>query len=86
MVASSDVELPRHLRKLRLRRSEVAEYLLTAHGIEIAPSTLSKWATVGVGPPFSRLNRSPLYLRSDIDKWVDTNLVPADTAKTGRVE
>ncbi len=69
--------LPPHLRKLRLRRSEVAEYLLAAHGIEIAPSTLCKWATSGSGPPFDRLNRTPLYPRVGVDAWVASKLKPA---------
>lgn len=69
--------LPPHLRKIRLRRVEVVEYLSLVHGIELAASTLAKWACSGNGPKFARLNRSPLYLRSDIDQWVVDNLKPA---------
>ena len=85
MTAAPEVDLPRHLRKLRLRRREAVEYLERVHGIVVACATLAKWATTGGGPPFSRLNRSPLYLKSDLDQWVDAKLVPADTAKTGGV-
>ncbi len=44
--------LPTALRKPRLRRWEAAEYLRLVHGIEVAPATLAKWATVGGGPAF----------------------------------
>lgn len=77
MADQQDPDLPPHLRKRRLRRREVAEYLAAAHGIEIAPATLSKWATAGDGPPFDRLNRTPLYLRSGVDAWVASKLKPA---------
>ena len=75
--------LPPHLRKRRLRRREVAEYLAQAHGITIAAQTLAKWATAGSGPAFSRLNRSALYLRTDIDAWVQSALKPAAPANSG---
>ncbi|MCW5733478.1 MAG: hypothetical protein KIS73_05105 [Enhydrobacter sp.] len=74
MTEAQAPDLPRHLRKLRLRRREVAEYLDVAHGIQIAPATLSKWASTGDGPTFYRLNRSALYSRTDIDSWVASKL------------
>ncbi|HYD32098.1 MAG TPA: hypothetical protein VEB64_14755 [Azospirillaceae bacterium] len=61
--------LPPALRKPRLRRWEASEYLRLAHGIEVKPATLAKWASVGGGPRFQRLNRSPLYPVSELDAW-----------------
>lgn len=69
--------LPPHLRKPRLRRSEAVEYLAIVHGVEIRPGTLAKWAALGAGPAFDRLNRTPLYRRGEIDRWVAANLKPA---------
>jgi len=74
---SQSVELPPHLRKPRLRRAEAVQYLALVHGIEIAASTLSKWACAGSGPPFARLHRTPLYERAAIDRWVAAMLTPA---------
>lgn len=71
-----DVGLPPRLRKPRLRRTEAAEYLAAVHGIEIAPATLAKWAGLGSGPAFERLNRTPLYRRGELDRWVAANLIP----------
>lgn len=71
-----DETVPARLRKPRLRRTEAAEYLALAHGIEIAPATLAKWACVGRGPPFGKLYGSPLYARDDIDRWVAAELAP----------
>jgi len=68
--------LPAHLRRSRLRRSEVVEYLAAVHGIVIAPSTLAKWAGLGRGPAFSRLHRQPWYGRAEIDRWVAATLKP----------
>lgn len=75
MVAGPDL-LPAHLRKPRLRRSEAAEYLALVHGIEVRPATLAKWATLGDGPAFDRLHRTPLYRRGELDRWVAATLRP----------
>ncbi len=75
------VDLPTHLRKVRLRRAEVAEYLEAAHGIVVAPSTLAKWASQGSGPPYALLNRSPLYERVEIDRWVAATLKPVNAER-----
>lgn len=69
--------LPAHLRKPRLRRPEVVEYLAVVHGIEIAGSTLAKWAGLGRGPAFARLHRTPWYERVELDRWVAATLKPA---------
>ncbi|WP_208775978.1 hypothetical protein [Roseomonas marmotae] len=64
--------LPPALRKPRLRRWEAAEYLKLIHGIEVAPATLSKWATIGGGPVFQKINRTPVYPKdgeNGLDDW-----------------
>ena len=61
--------LPPALRKPRLRRWEASEYLKLAHGIELAPATLAKLASVGGGPPFQKSNRTPLYPVPQLDVW-----------------
>lgn len=66
--------LPPALRKPRLRRWEAAEYLLLAHGISVAPSTLAKWVTIGGGPAFQRVNRTPLYPKTELDSWAAEKL------------
>jgi hypothetical protein len=70
-------DLPPRLRKPRLRRQEASEYLRIVHGVEIAPATLAKYVSIGGGPPFSRLNRTPLYAVGDLDAWVASKLRPA---------
>lgn len=61
--------LPFHLMKPRLRRTEASEYLRLAHGIEIAPATLAKKASVGGGPSYNVSVRTPLYPRTELDRW-----------------
>jgi hypothetical protein len=53
----------------RLRRRAASVYLLETHGIERAPGTLAKLATIGGGPVFQRVGRVPLYSPSDLDDW-----------------
>jgi hypothetical protein len=70
----AQVVLPANLRKPRLRRWEAAEYLKLVHGIEVAPATLAKWVTVGGGPKFQKVNRTPLYPTVDLDSWATEKL------------
>ena len=64
-----DVDLPRHLRKPNLRRWEASEYLSLVHGVDYAPTTLAKFASVGGGPAYHRLNRTPIYPKTELDRW-----------------
>lgn len=66
--------LPSHLRKPRLRRWEASEYLRLVHGIEVAPATLAKWVTVGGGPAYEKVNRTPLYATTGLDRWASEKL------------
>jgi hypothetical protein len=72
--ATTGVILPPYLRKPRLRRWEAAEYLKLVHGIEVAPATLAKWVTVGGGPDYQKMNRTPLYPTAGLDAWVAEKL------------
>jgi hypothetical protein len=66
--------LPSALRKPRLRRWEAADYLKIVHGIEVAPATLAKWASVGGGPAYQKVNRTPLYPTVELDNWAADKL------------
>jgi hypothetical protein len=55
--------------KPRLRRREASDYLKTVHGIQVAPSTLAKLATLGGGPAMQYVSRFPLYPISELDAW-----------------
>lgn len=68
------ITLPSALRKPRLRRWEAVDYLRLVHGIEIAAATLAKWASVGGGPSFSKVNRTPLYATGELDRWAAEKL------------
>lgn len=68
--------LPPHLRKPRLRRVEVVEYLLQRHGIVVAAATLAKWGSQGTGPKYATLHRTPYYPVADLDAWVAAELKP----------
>lgn len=66
--------LPSALRKPRLRRWEAAQYLELVHGIPVAVATLAKWASVGGGPAFQSMNRTPLYPTIELDRWAAEKL------------
>ena len=70
-----------------LRRAEASEYLKENWGIDRAPSTLAKLATLGGGPSFRRANRIPLYPPEFLDEWARSILSPpmTSTSDTGRV-
>ncbi len=77
MSDSSDLaQLPAHLRKPRLRRANVPEYLSLRYGFEIAATTLARYATVGGGPGFNKAGRIPLYPVAELDRWAVEKLGP----------
>jgi len=55
----------------RLRRKEASRYLKDQWGIERAPSTLAKLATIDGGPKFQRAGRTPLYMPEALDEWAE---------------
>ncbi|TWB19212.1 DNA-binding protein [Nitrospirillum bahiense] len=69
-----EVCLPPALRKPRLRRWEAADYLGLVHGLAIKPATLAKLASVGGGPSYQLVGRSPLYPTSQLDAWATARL------------
>ncbi|MFZ6762123.1 hypothetical protein [Pseudoroseomonas sp. WGS1072] len=62
------------LRNPNLRRWEASEYLYLTRGWKIAPATLAKLVTEGGGPPFFKVNRTPLYPKVELDRWADEKL------------
>jgi hypothetical protein len=74
--STAELCLPKHLDKPRLRREHAAQYLDIKHGIQVAVSTMAKWACVGGGPPYQKYNRTPLYGRDDLDRWAIERLGP----------
>ncbi|ORE95411.1 phage-like protein [Stappia sp. 22II-S9-Z10] len=74
LAGTGELCLPSALRKPRLRRWEAADYLKIVHGIEVAPATLAKWASVGGGPAYQKVNRTPLYPTVELDSWAADKL------------
>ena len=66
---TNELCLPPALRKPRLRRWEASEYLTIAYGMTVATATLAKLASIGGGPLFQHANRTPLYPKSELDRW-----------------
>lgn len=52
-----------------LRRKEAADYLKAKYGIG-SPNWLAKLAVTGGGPIYSKAGNTPLYLKADIDAWM----------------
>ena len=66
--------LPERLRKPRLRRGEACEFLEIVYGIVRKPQTLAKYASVGGGPGFQKVNRTPLYPINELVRWAESLL------------
>ncbi|MFN4140541.1 hypothetical protein [Aestuariivirga sp.] len=60
---------PRDGWKPRLRRWEASLYLRVVYGLDVAPATLAKYASVGGGPAFQKVGRVPLYPTEELDTW-----------------
>ncbi len=59
-----------------LRRSEASVYLKDKHGIDRAPATLAKLASIGGGPRYHKANRIPIYPPDFLDEWAVSILSP----------
>ncbi len=70
----NDGKLPPRLRKGKYHRVEASEYLLLVHGLSYRPGTLAKMACNGTGPRFHRAVRTPLYPRTELDRWAEERL------------
>lgn len=86
--ATGELCLPPELHKPRLRRWEASRYLMLVHGIEVAPATLAKYATVGGGPPYRKSVRTPLYDVPELDRWALKRLgkLKRSTSDDGAIE
>ena len=54
---------------IKLNRREAAEYIGASY------PTLCTWASVGGGPPYIKVGRKVVYMRSDLDAWMDSRRV-----------
>ncbi len=67
--------LPAAIRnKPRLRRDEAVQYLEVTFGIVYAVASLARFACHGGGPKYSKVNRTPLYAKTDLDAWAAEKL------------
>jgi hypothetical protein len=75
-----NTELPRFHEEdsadIFMRRMAAGEYLKSHYGF-CSPALLSKLATVGGGPVFSKMGRLNLYRKSDLDSWALGKIRPA---------
>lgn len=62
--------------KRNLRRTEASAYLREMYGIGCAPATLAKMVTMGGGPRYYKVSRSPLYPMDELDAWAQRQLGP----------
>lgn len=58
---------------LFLRRKPAGEYLKTRYGFG-APATLAKMATVGGGPEYRLVGKTPVYAVEALDQWASSRL------------
>jgi hypothetical protein len=59
-----------------MSRGQTARYL-SERGVKVAPATLAKHACWGTdSPPFRRVGRRVVYLRTEVDRWLREKLSP----------
>ena len=56
-----------------LSRPQATKYL-NDRGIQLGENFLGQAASRGGGPLYRRLGKQALYLRSDLDAWIDTKI------------
>ena len=66
-----------------LNRKKVSREL-DALGVKIAPKTLSKYATLGIGPKYSILGGQAYYKFSDVHEWLMTRVSNAEAQSWDR--
>lgn len=59
-----------------LRRGLASAYLQECYGIQLAPATLAKLASVGGGPKFLKDGKFPLYPTDHLDEFAAARLGP----------
>lgn len=57
----------------RLSRREASEYLCS-HGYRIAPTTLAKYACLGIGPEHELFGSRPVYTERRLIEWAKGRL------------
>jgi hypothetical protein len=67
--APADPASPNEQGKRNLTRAEASKYLLEAHGLSYAPTTLARFAMSGEGPGFFKTSVRVLYPRAELDRW-----------------
>jgi hypothetical protein len=66
----------------RYRRTEASVYLKRKWGIDYAPATLAKVASIGGGPRFESAGRFPLYPEPELDAWASARLSPLKSSSS----
>ena len=61
-----------------MRTAEAAKYLNLANG------TLPSWRSRRFGPPFSKIGKTVLYRREDLDEFVRSMTVVPETGRSSR--
>jgi len=59
---------------LLMNSREASRYFLSAHGMRVAPETLSNWRYLGIGPEFRRCGRAVVYTRAALDAFAESRL------------
>jgi hypothetical protein len=60
----------------RFRRKNASAYLKDAWGIDCAPKTLAKLASIGGGPAMEYAGRIPTYTQPALDEFAQAKLSP----------
>ncbi|MBB1093880.1 hypothetical protein HUU61_21620 [Rhodopseudomonas palustris] len=74
----------KRLNKPNLRRDRAAAYLQERYGLRCSATTLKKYATVGGGPRFHRVNRTAIYPITELDRWATQKLGPLQSRASDR--
>jgi hypothetical protein len=56
-----------------MRRMQAGDYLKSHYGF-CSATLLSKLATIGGGPIYSKMGRLNLYRKSDLDRWAQSRI------------
>lgn len=82
--SAHEIDIKQLLRRPRLRRKDVPEYMRIVHGIDIAYATLGKLACIGGGPAMQYSGRIPLYHKKDLDAWAEKRLSESVSSTSGK--
>lgn len=51
--------------------------------LEVSEDTLREWRRLKVGPDFVKVGKSVLYRETDVQKWIEMNVVPTTRSGPG---